>query len=276
MKKEIKILITLSRKFISVNALYNCRVQYIGGKPRAVMYKNPEANKVEAEIRNQLLAVDFSDYKEWLRDTEQFELELKFILKRNVSRRDVSNEIKHLEDDWVRFVVNDLGIENYDDSKHVKVVAEKYTMPGADNEYALLTLRESKANIRYDKIQKPEKIWINSLSAEETTALLPPLPKKLKKKERYLVWADYDTADTKIYFLSPDNKISPLMAGKIYKDIISTSREDGKFLCIGILPGNNDEEIIDWLKEEISEVNTRNNIIMDEIEKKEDILKWIK
>ena len=277
--KKIQLLITLKSKFISVNSLYNCRVQYFGGRPRAVMYKNPEANRVEAEIRDQLLAVDFSDYLEWLRNTEHFELNLKFIFKKNASHRDASNAIKSLEDIWTRFVINDLGIDNYDDSKHIRVTSEKALIPGAENEYAILVIKESKLNLRYDILPKPEKIWIDGMEADGVTAFLPPLPKKLKKRERYLVQADHDSADTKIYFLS-HNELGGHRIARLYKDIISASSSPGQFVCVGVLSGEwstEEKETLGWLKNEISELSDGNkNIKMENIQSKEKVLEWIK
>jgi hypothetical protein len=279
MSKEIKILLTLKSKFVSVNSLYNCRLSYVAGKPKAVMYKNPEAIKVESEIKEQLRAVDFSDYIDWLKSNKQYELNLKFILKKNVTHKDASNLIKSLEDIWTRFVKDDLGVD-YDDSMHVKVTSEKSYIPNASNEYALLVLRESHANIRYDIEPKPEKIWIADMSLEDITKLLPSLPKKLKKKEKYLLASDYDTSDTKIYILDP-NKFKSYYLAEIYKDVLSAVYSGFGFIYIGIL-GNEDDwkenwESIIWIKDRINEqIDDYTNLKIDSINEIKDIIKWIK
>ena len=258
MSKEIKVLITLKSKFVSVNSLYNCRISYIAGRPRAVMYKNPEANRVEEEIRDQ-----------------QYELNLKFILKKSASHKDSSNLIKSLEDIWTRFVKNDLGISDYDDSMHIKVTAEKSYIPDASNEYVLLCLRESKANLRYDIEPKPEKIWISGMTLEEITNILPELPKKLKKKEHYLFASDY----TKVYILDVST-ISSLDIAKIYKDVLMTSFNGYGFVIIGLLGEEYDwlgNELISWLLQEINEYKTSyNGIKLDYIKTKTDICELMK
>lgn len=284
MGKEIQILLTLKSKFVSVNSLYNARVQYKNGKPIAVIYKNPEANRVETEIRNQLLAVDFSENREWLRETKKFDLDLKFILKKNASHRDSSNLTKNLEDIWTRFVVNDLGIEEYDDSMHVRVTAEKALIPGADNEYAILILREHKGDIRFDIEPKPENIWISGFTLDETTAYLPPLPKKLKKKEKYMLASEHDKADTKVFILQPQNftQISPTLISTAYKDAIDAAYSNFGFVFVGVL-GSKEEwqstewDQIEWLRKEIDEI-TQNykNVKFGRIEKMEELLEWMK
>lgn len=279
MMKELNVLITLQSKFVSVNALYNARVIYKGGKPIAAIYKNPEANRVESEVRCQLLAVDFSEYLEWLRTTKQFELHLRFILKKNASHKDSSNLIKNLEDIWTRFVVNDLGITEYDDSMHIKVTAEKSIIPGASSEYAILTLRESRANIRYDIDPKPEKVWISGWTGEEITAFLPPLPKRPKKKEKYLVSAEHEEADTKVYILKPEEfKPYPsYMIAEIYGDIVESLYLGYGFIFIGYQEDGwtkEEKEGIDWLKGKVDEIK-EGRIKMEPIKAKEDILGWM-
>lgn len=277
--KELNVLITLKSKFVSVNALYNARVIYKAGKPIAAIYKNPEANRVESEVRCQLFAVDFSDYLDWLRTTKQFELHLKFILKKNASHKDSSNLIKNLEDIWTRFVVNDLGISEYDDSMHIKVTAEKSIIPGASSEYAILTLRESKANIRYDIDPKPEKVWVSGWTGDEITAFLPPLPKRLKKKERYLLAAEHEEADTKVFILEPE-EFKPFPSyriAEIYSDVLESLYLGYGFVFIGYQEEGwtqSEKEGIEWLKEKIGEMKTE-RIKMEPIKTKEDILVWM-
>ncbi len=281
MKKEIKVLLTLEgSKFVSVNAMYAARVVYVGGKTVASIYKTTEAKKVASQIRTQLFGVDFSEYIDWLKETKQFELDLKFILKRKNTHFDVSNLIKLCEDAWVRFVADDLGIEGYDDSMHIKVVAEKRIIPGADHEYAVLILRESRANIRYDITPKPELINIFGWDLDKITAFLPSLPKRLLKKEKYQVAAEYSKADTKVYILQPTpfTPISPTLIPTIYKDILEAAYSEIGFVYVGIIGGKSEWqpsewEQIEWLMNE-SKGNYR-GIRVEEIEKQEDLLGWL-
>lgn len=161
MEKKINVLITLTGKIISVNALYGCR---IGRGPRGVypqMYKVPEAKQMEHEIREQCRAIDFSEHLGWLRDSKTFDLNIQFVFKTNIGRRDCSNACKCAEDCWVKFVREDLGIDNYDDAKHARVILSKSIIPGADHEYICLQLTPSTFNMRYDQIDHPEQaiIW---------------------------------------------------------------------------------------------------------------------
>lgn len=155
---EIRLIVKIKEGFVSTNALYNARVTYAGGRARAQVYKNPKAVRVESIIRDQLRAVDFTEYLDWLRNTKQFKILFQFILKSGVKRKDTSNYIKNLEDIWTRFVKEDLGIENYDDSKHLEVHAYKSLIPGLKEEIACIQIIESTANLRFDKIVKPEQV----------------------------------------------------------------------------------------------------------------------
>lgn len=165
-KKEIKVVVKIKNGFVSTNDLYKARVSYSGGHPHAQVYKNPKAVDVERIIRDQLRAVDFSDYLKFLSETKQFRLLIQFILKKNIKKKDTSNYIKNLEDIWTRFVKEDLGITEYDDSLHVEVHAYKSIIPNAKEEIACIQLSESKFNLRFDKIEKPEKIFLGGTCAE--------------------------------------------------------------------------------------------------------------
>ena len=92
MSKELNLLLTLSReKIISVNALYKAGVKRVAGKIIPYIYKDPKAAVIESELRDQLLAVDFSEYLDFFRTTRFFSITISFILKSNVMRRDVQN-----------------------------------------------------------------------------------------------------------------------------------------------------------------------------------------
>lgn len=160
MKKELKLVIQLKSRFISVNSLYKAKVLYKFGKPIASLYKNPKANDIEHEIREQLRALDLTEYKEWLTNTKGFKLFIQFIFKKNISNSDVSNYIKNLEDILTRYIKEDLGIDNYDDSKHIEISAVKSIIPKSKHEYACVQLTESTFNTRLDQIEKPEKFYL--------------------------------------------------------------------------------------------------------------------
>lgn len=180
MKEEIKVLITLSDKIISVNDLYKAKVGYKAGRPYPIMYKNDKAKKMEEEIRDQCRAVDFTEHLGWLRTTKGFDLNIQFIFKTNIGKRDCSNACKCAEDCWVRFVKEDLGIENYDDAKHNRVILSKSIIPKADHEYICLQLTPSTFNTRFDQIEKVEKIFLGGTCAESKwrEELQPELQKR--------------------------------------------------------------------------------------------------
>lgn len=179
-KKELKFVLQLKGNFISVNDLYKARVVYKYGKPVASIYKNSKAKEQEHEIREQLRALDLEEYKEWLKETKQFKIHIQFVFKKNIIKKDVENYLKAINDQIVNFFRDDLGIENYDDSKYVEVSAVKCIIPKADHEYACVSLTESEFNIRLDQIEKPERFFLggtcgNSNWREE---LIPELEKK--------------------------------------------------------------------------------------------------
>lgn len=161
MKKDIKVVVKIKDGFVSVNSLYSAKLSYSGGRPHAQMYKNPKAVVVERVVRDQLRAVDWTEYMDFLKTTKKFKLLIQLVVKSNVTRKDISNYIKNLEDIWTRFVKEDLGIETYDDRLHVEVHAYKSTVPGLDEEMACIQVCESDFNMRFDKIEKPEQILIH-------------------------------------------------------------------------------------------------------------------
>lgn len=176
-KKEIKVVVQIKKRFVSVNSLYKARVMYVGGKPVPSTYKNPRAVEIEREIRDQLRAIDFSDYIDWLRETPGFKLHIQFIFKKNITNSDTSNYLKNLEDIWTRFVKEDLGIERYDDNLHVEISAVKSIIPKSSHEYACISLSESTFNMRLDQEDKPKRIFLGGTCGESTwrEELIPEL-----------------------------------------------------------------------------------------------------
>lgn len=164
-KKEIKVVVQIKNRFVSVNSLYKSRILYKAGKPIPSTYKNPRAIQIEREIREQLRAVDFSEYLDWLRVTPGFKLQIQFVFKRNITNSDTSNYVKSLEDIFTRFIKEDLGIDNYDDSKHIEVYSVKSIIPKSKHEYACISLSESRFNIRLDKEDKPQRFFLGGTTA---------------------------------------------------------------------------------------------------------------
>jgi hypothetical protein len=90
--KQFNFLLTLKReKILSVNALYLAGIKRVGGKNIPYIYKNPKANIIEGEIRNQLGAIDWTDWLDFFKNTKHFSITISFILKANLMRRDVQN-----------------------------------------------------------------------------------------------------------------------------------------------------------------------------------------
>jgi hypothetical protein len=251
MEKDLKLLIKIKNKFISTNDLYKARVTYSGGHPHAQVYKNPKAVDVDREIRDQLRAVDFTEYMDFLKNTKQFNLLIQFILKRNIKRLDTSNLVKALEDSFTRFIHDDLGIETYDDSLHVEVHAYKSIIPNAKEEIACIQLTESKFNMRFDQIEKPEKIFLGGTcdGFDWRTKLIPELEKRgigyfnpvvpnwtddCREKER----EEKELDNAHLYLITPDMKGVFSIAECIdssYKHLT------GGFCFVGILEGDWEE-----------------------------------
>ena len=249
-------LISTSIWFVSVNALYKARVMTVKGKPVAAVYKNPKANEIEREIREQLREVDFSQYKDWLKNTPGFKLHIQFIFKKNVTRSDTSNYLKSLEDIWTRFVKYDLGIDNYDDSKHVEISAVKSIIPKSKHEYALIYLTESKFNVRFDQIDKPEKFWVGS----ELDEYKKEIKKELKARKLKMIdkLEEKDRCNSLLYILTPNSKNLITETTNIINVVWESIVSDYGFVFIGVLEK---EDITPDLKTQLDEfINLVKNI----------------
>lgn len=156
----LNLVLTVSSKLISVNELYKAKIINKGGRSYPTLYKNPKAVKVSEEIRNQLLSVDFSKYIKWLRKTKKYYITINFVLKSGISQRDCANFEKIMCDDLVKFIKNDLGITHFDDSEFLEVRLIKSIIPNAKNEYALIQLKESRHDVRFDHVDTPKKIYL--------------------------------------------------------------------------------------------------------------------
>lgn len=254
--EELKIVVQINQRFVSVNALYKARVMTVKGKPVAAVYKNPKANEIEREIREQLKEVDFSQYKDWLKNTPGFKLHVQFIFKKNVTRSDTSNYLKSLEDIWTRFVKYDLGIDNYDDSKHVEISAVKSIIPKSKHEYALIYLTESKFNVRFDQIDKPEKFWVGS----ELDEYKKEIKKELKARKLKMIdkLEEKDRCNSLLYILTPNSKNLITETTNIINVVWESIVSDHGFVFIGVLEK---EDITPDLKTQLDEfINLVKNI----------------
>ena len=283
MNKEIQILITLDSgiKLVSVNSMYNAGTILRGGKTVAYIYKSAQAKRFEAVVDNQLRAIDFGPHMDWLKSTKQFTMTQQYILKSGATRRDCGNFEKLCTDTITRFFVNELGLENFDDSMFSDLHLYKSTIPGGENEYLLIKISPSKFNMRYDIEPKPELINIFGWDLDKITAFLPPLPKRLLKKEKYQLASEYSKADTKVYILQPTpfTQLDPTLIPTIYKDILEAVYSNFGFVYVGII-GDKEEwqetewKQIEWLMRE-AKVDYK-GVRVEVIEKQEDLLEWIK
>lgn len=255
--------------FVSVNALYSAKLSYSGGRPHAQMYKNPKAAKIENIVRNQLKAVDFSDYIDFLRTTKSFNFTLQLVAKSNIGRKDTSNYIKNIEDIWTRFVKEDLGIDTYDDRLHTEVHAFKSIIPKADEELALLCISESHFNTRFDIIEKPEKVFFDGTSIDKD------LVKELKRRKVKFFNQEEDRAkcNTHLHIITPETR----GIFDVAKCINSAYQHlDHGFCFVGIVKEGWDESYIESFQATIDLINNLggSNIKAKFIEKPLDMLEY--
>ena len=232
-KKPFNFLLTLTReKIISVNALYLAGIKRVGGKNIPYIYKNPKANIIEGEIRNQLGAIDWSEWLDFFKETKYFSITISFILKSNLMRRDVQNLDKNVIDVITKYIHDDLGISSFDDSLFLDVYFTKSIIPKSSSEYIAIQIRESKHNPRFDIIDVPENIYV----------LDSGLKSKFRKyaKENSLAVKFYSDAkdkekcNTEIEYIRPGDNIGDLFA-KIPEHISYIKSSENKFYWIGIL-----------------------------------------
>lgn len=248
-KKELSFILTISGKIISVNNLYKAGFRYINGKPKPYIYKNPKANEMEREIIEQLRAVDFSEYKDWLTDTKYFDITISFILKSNVTRKDVFNLDKALIDDITRFIKNDVGVSRFDDSLFASSHFYKSIIPKSKHEYACIKITESKSNLRFDQIDKPDKFYIGPE--------LDEFKKEIKKefKERKLKIIDKlenkDQCNSLLYILTPNSKNQILEVANIINVVWECLTSESGFVFIGV---KNKEDWPDDLKTQLEDM----------------------
>lgn len=253
MSKELKLLIQIKNRFVSVNSLYKSRIIYKGGKPIPSTYKNPKAVQIEREIREQLRDVDFSDYLEWFRNTPGFKLQIQFVFKRNITNSDTSNYVKSLEDILTRFIKEDLGIENYDDSRHIEVYSVKSIIPKSKHEYACISLSESKFNMRLDKEDKPKRFFLGGTTAGSTwrneviqelekrkleyfNPVVPDWNDEARKKEE----EEKEKCDTMLFLITPEMQ-GVYSIAEIINSVWEVVTSGNGFVYFGVLEDGWDE-----------------------------------
>ena len=231
-KKELKFLLTTNEKITSTNSLYNAGIKYIGGKPKPYIYKSQKAQKFTQEVIEQLRAVNFSEYIEWIKCIKQFDITISFILKSNVTRRDVQNLDKLLIDIITKYIKEDLGVEKFDDSLFTSVHFYKSIIPKSKHEYACIKITESKSNLRFDQIDTPDKFYIGPE--------LDEFKKEIKKefKERKLKIIDKlenkDQCNSLLYILTPNTKNQILEVANIINVVWECLTSELGFVFIGV------------------------------------------
>ena len=239
--KPFNFLLTLKReKILSVNALYLAGLKKVGGRPIPYIYKNPKANVIEGEIRNQLMAIDFTDWVDFFSNTKYFSITISFILKSNLMRRDVQNLDKQVIDVITKYVHDDLGITSFDDSLFLDVYFTKSIIPKSSSEYIAVQIRESKHNPRFDIIDVPENIYLPNPDLKkgfEKIAKIEKMEVKFysKTKER-------EKCNTEIEFLRPENNLDTLGEDfvRITEQIGYIKSCENRFYWLGIYGGEKD------------------------------------
>ena len=255
-KKELNLVLTVSSKIISVNDLYKAGLKYVAGRPKPYIYSNPKAKEMEREIVEQLNAIDFSQYKEWLTNTKLFDITVSFVVKSNITRRDVQNMDKRLLDVLTRYIRDELGISKFDDSLFASVHFYKSIIPKSKHEYACIKLTESKSNLRFDQIDKPEKFWVGS----ELDEYKKEIKKELKARKLKMIdkLEEKDRCNSLLYILTPNSKNLITETTNIINVVWESIVSDYGFVFIGVLEK---EDITPDLKTQLDEfINLVKNI----------------
>ena len=242
-KRKLNFVLTVSSKFISVNDLYKAGLKYVAGRPKPYIYSNPKAKEMEREIVEQLRAVDFSEYKEWLTNTKLFDVTVSFVVKSNVTRRDVQNMDKRLLDILTRYIKNDLGISRFDDSLFISVHFYKSIIPKSKHEYACISITESKSSLRFDQIETPEKFYLGPEKEEWKKEIKKELKaRKLKCSEKE---EDKNKCNTRLKILTPDKKQTiTLEVANIINEVWECITSEIGFVYFGVLDSS------EWTSEE--------------------------
>lgn len=276
-KKELKFFLTVT-KVISVNDLYKAGLKYVGGKPKPYIYKNPKADRMALEITEQLRAIDFSDYLDWLRNTKQFTITISFVLKSNITRKDVQNLDKSVIDIITKFIKEDLGISKFDDSLFTSVHFYKSIIPKASKEYCCVQIVESKDKLIVDSSEAPKKFFLGGTVAGDNWRkdLIPKLEEKgleyfdpviegeWGEEDRKREEEEKELCDTKLFLITPRMK-GVYSIAEIINEAWKIMTSGNGFLYFGILGSKEDYEEHSWksliatmeLVKEIGQGNSR-------------------
>lgn len=276
MAKELNIVISSREKIVSINSLYNVRINYVGGRPVPKMYKSPKAQRFADEARKQLIAVKIDeDTKQWLTETKKFHMSIEFILGSGINRRDVSNCDKLVIDQVTAWIRDDLGVADFDDSLLSDVYFKKSYIPKADKEYCCIRLIESTRNLNI-VIEKPSKIWFNEFGDKFT---FPPIPKRKKKNVNYAEKVEEkDQSDTKIYIINKDSVINnPFLISDIESDGYKCAVDGIGFVFVFYDKNDHLDSNMQKLQERVKDINYSNYRIIpiDFDNKDSEIMRYI-
>lgn len=258
---EMKILLTIPEKLVSVNDLYKAKIAYKGGRPYPVLYKNPKSVQNGNVILDQLRALDLSSYIPWLKKTKKYEILMNFVFKSGVYRRDTQNYQKDIIDFITSFIKDDLGVEHFDDSEIFECSFSKSICPGAKKEMVCFILRESYVEERIDIIEKPTRIYL----AGPENSIKEDIVKGFKDKRdldcfnpESSIWDKemidierFHKCDTDLYLITP-GQLSEELVGEIINRL--TTKPSGNFLYIALLGG-------DYSNEEYMRVEMLKNLV---------------
>lgn len=245
MKKEINLVIELSEKIVSINALYRAAIKYVSGRPIPFIYKTDVAKRMGAQIMNSLRAVDWTEHIPWLKETKYFTVTQNYIFKTGIDRRDVENGAKGISDFVVKFIHDELGISTFDDSKFSDLHLYKNILPGSKKEYICISIKPSTYELRYDNVEKPEKILFWAESCEFYT---PKFRKAMKEKslscQLYQKDKKIKEHDTDVFLIDSAGKNRLDLVVGILDYIYPRKDNTGKFIIYGFYQ-KSDQDIVD-------------------------------
>lgn len=239
MADKLDIVITLDKiKLMSVNDLYKAGLVYKGGKAVPHIYKNPQAKKFESILKEQLRAINFKPHIPWIASAKYFTLTCQFIFKVGINKRDCDNVVKLCQDSVFRFLKDDLGISHLDDAQVVNLHLHKGIIPKGEHEYFCFRLEPFNGEVRFDKISKPEEVYIH-IPNEDTS-----VKDWMKQRNLKYQWEDSKRTlkdwNTDIFrYQDPGIKDAMSILEYVYEHL------DSRFIYIG----TNSPEIIEKIKE---------------------------
>lgn len=257
--KDMKFFLTITEKVVSVNSLYQAGVKYVGRRAVPYLYKNPKALKLESEVLEQLRALDLSEYVDWLEGTKLFTITISFVLKSNITRRDVQNMDKQIIDIVTKYIKEELGVSKFDDSLFSSVHFFKSVIPKAEKEYCCIQISESTDQLRFDKADEPHKFFLGGtcVGRDWRKELIPELRKRKYKFFNPVVpdWtpeckAIEDTeksekCDTHLYILTPEMK-GVYSVAEVVNSVWSCVSGSRGFVYFGILGTESDWGSAQW------------------------------